>query len=157
MKKLKTSYELAMAGVNLPQGKTINIDFDGTCVSHEFPEIGRDIGAVPVLRELVEAGHKLILFTMRSDGPKGDFLSQAVAWFEANEIPLYGINTNPTQDAWTSSPKSYADYLIDDSSLGCPLRLDSKVSRRPFVDWGEMRHLLLYADLLDDGFAPLPW
>ena len=56
MKKLKTSYELAMAGVNLPQGKTINIDFDGTCVSHEFPEIGRDIGAVPVLRELVETG-----------------------------------------------------------------------------------------------------
>jgi len=48
----------------------ICIDFDGTCVSHEFPLIGKDIGAIPVLKELVEAGHKLILFTMRSDRKK---------------------------------------------------------------------------------------
>ena len=33
------------------------VDFDGTCVTHEFPEVGRDIGAVPVLKELVEKGH----------------------------------------------------------------------------------------------------
>ncbi len=45
----------------------INVDFDGTVVTHEFPKIGKDIGAVPVLRELVEHGHKLILFTMRSN------------------------------------------------------------------------------------------
>jgi hypothetical protein len=45
----------------------ICIDFDGTCVTHEFPEVGKDIGAVPVLRKLVEQGHNLILFTMRSD------------------------------------------------------------------------------------------
>lgn len=42
----------------------IAVDFDGTCVTHEFPKVGRDIGAVPVLRKLVENGHKLILFTM---------------------------------------------------------------------------------------------
>lgn len=52
----------------------ICIDFDGTCVMHEFPEVGQDIGAVPVLKKLVEAGHNLILFTMRSDvvQPKSD-------------------------------------------------------------------------------------
>ena len=44
----------------------IGIDFDGTCVTHEYPKIGKDIGAVPVLKELVEKGHKLILNTMRS-------------------------------------------------------------------------------------------
>lgn len=33
----------------------IAIDFDGTCVTHEYPNIGRDIG--PVLRKLVENGH----------------------------------------------------------------------------------------------------
>lgn len=32
----------------------IAVDFDGTCVTHEFPKIGKDIGAIPVLRELVE-------------------------------------------------------------------------------------------------------
>jgi hypothetical protein len=42
----------------------INIDFDGTCVTHDFP-IGTDIGST-VLKKLVANGHKLI-FTMRSD------------------------------------------------------------------------------------------
>lgn len=45
----------------------ICIDFDGTCVTHEFPSIGKDIGAIPVLKELVKNNHKLILFTMRSN------------------------------------------------------------------------------------------
>ena len=45
----------------------IAIDFDGTCVTHEYPNIGKDIGAIPVLKQLVKDGHKLILYTMRSD------------------------------------------------------------------------------------------
>lgn len=45
----------------------IGIDFDGTVVTHDFPKIGKDIGAVTILKRLVENGHKLILFTMRSD------------------------------------------------------------------------------------------
>lgn len=40
----------------------ICIDFDGTCVTHEYPKIGKDIGAVPVLKRLIETGNKLILF-----------------------------------------------------------------------------------------------
>jgi hypothetical protein len=31
----------------------IAVDFDGTCVTHDFPHVGKDIGAVPVLKELV--------------------------------------------------------------------------------------------------------
>ena len=46
---------------------TINIDFDGTVVTHDFPNVGKDIGAVPILRKLVNQGHQLILFTMRAD------------------------------------------------------------------------------------------
>jgi hypothetical protein len=38
----------------------ICIDFDGTCVSHEFPAVGKDIGSIPVLKALVENGHKVI-------------------------------------------------------------------------------------------------
>lgn len=44
----------------------IAVDFDGTCVTHEFPKVGKDIGAVPVLKKLIEKGHKIILYTMRS-------------------------------------------------------------------------------------------
>ena len=66
----------------------IAIDFDGTCVTHEYPSVGKDVGAVSVLEDLIYNGHKLILNTMRS----GKELSDAVKWFENNNIELYGIN-----------------------------------------------------------------
>ena len=117
----------------------IAIDFDGTCVTHDFPRIGKDIGAVPVLKRIVAAGHNLILYTMRSDGQKsGDVLAEAVRWFADNEIPLAGINENRQQKHWTTSPKVYAEMYIDDSAFGCPLKVDRSLSNRPFVDWEEV-------------------
>ena len=112
----------------------IGIDFDGTCVTHDYPRVGKDIGAVPVLKKLTDSGHLLILNTMRS----GKELDDAVQWFIDNDIPLYGVNENPTQKSWTSSPKVYAHLYIDDAALGCPLKMDSAVSNRPFVDWIEI-------------------
>ena len=35
----------------------IAIDFDGTCVTHDYTRIGKDFGAVPVLKKIVENGH----------------------------------------------------------------------------------------------------
>ena len=126
----------------------IVIDFDGTCVTHDFPEIGKSIGAEPVLRDLVSAGHNLILFTMRSnngdlplftpngiENVSGNFLDDAVNWFKENKIELYGIQKNPTQQNWTSSPKAYGQIIIDDAALGCPLDFDVSISKRPYVDW----------------------
>lgn len=121
----------------------IGIDFDGTCVSHEFPYVGKDIGSVPVLKKLVENGHSLILWTMRSDSSKGLFLAAAVKWFTDNEIPLYGIQTNPTQSAWTSSPKAYCEMYIDDAALGCPIKYDREISSRDFVDWSRVEEILI--------------
>jgi hypothetical protein len=113
------------------------VDFDGTCLTHDFPGLGQDIGAVPVLKKLVEHNHKLILFTMRSD----NFLDDAVKWFEDNEIPLYGIQKNPTQHTWTSSPKAYGHVIIDDISLGCPVIHDEKINKR-YVDWPKIEIML---------------
>lgn len=107
----------------------IAIDFDGTCVTHEYPEIGRDIGAAEVIRKFVARGDKIILFTMRS----GKHLDDAVMWFAANEIPLFGINQNPEQHTWTSSPKPYANVYIDDAALGVPLR--HPPGERSYVHW----------------------
>ena len=109
----------------------IAVDFDGTCVSHEFPNEGKDIGAIPVLKKLVDKGHKLILYTMRS----GANLETAIQWFLRNEIKLHGIQYNPTQASWTSSNKCYAQLYIDDAALGCPLHVDPAVSERPYVSW----------------------
>jgi hypothetical protein len=133
----------------------IAIDFDGTCVSHEFPNVGKDINAVPVLKALIENGHQLILFTMRSDivNPtgqdnelhleSGNYLTDAVNWFKTHNIPLYGIQSNPTQHTWTTSPKAYAQLYIDDAALGCPLSFDPKISSRPFVDWTAVNQILV--------------
>lgn len=137
----------------------IAIDFDGTCVTHEFPKVGKDIGAVPVLKELVEKGHKLILYTMRSNRPEnsptqtegiedvsGMFLDEAVSWFSAHGIPLYGIQRNPTQDNWTTSPKCYAELYIDDAALGCPLIKFSH--ERPYVNWDKVKQELISKGIL---------
>jgi len=128
----------------------IGIDFDGTCVSHDFPQIGEDIGAVPVLKELVEKGHQLVLFTLRGNVlddkhpylPKGNYLDNAVNWFKKNGVELYGIQTNPTQKFWTNSPKADCQLYIDDAALGCPLKIDNTISGLPFVDWEKVKTLL---------------
>ena len=77
----------------------IGVDFDGTCTTHEFPFIGKEIGAVPVLKKLIKSGHKLVLFTMRSNSEShdgfsdeipevhtGPFLNEAIKWFQRNKI-----------------------------------------------------------------------
>jgi len=141
--------------------KIIAVDFDGTCVTHKFPEIGEDSpDAVDVLKDLVRNGHKLILFTMRSDrenmGGKltpeikdvtGTFLTDAVNWFKERDIPLWGIQTNPEQKEWTTSPKAYAHIYIDDAALGCPLRL-GKEGKSLVADWSVIKSLLIYQGLL---------
>lgn len=139
---------------------TILVDFDGTVTTHEFPAIGKDIGAAPVLRELVSAGHQLILWTMRCDHTEspvtddpdihpvsGNYLSEAVKWFEDRNIPLYGINSNPTQASWTSSPKAYGTLCLDDINLGA--RLTHSKWARPFIDWEET-----YKDLVKSKILP---
>lgn len=116
---------------------TIAVDFDGTCVSHEYPRVGKDIGAVPVLRRLVERGHRIILLTMRS----GEELDDAVEWFRRNEIPLFGINENRTQYRWTTSKKVHANLYIDDQALGAPVVL-TEISDRPYIDWRQVEEWL---------------
>lgn len=140
--------------MNTKNSINIILDFDGTVVTHDFPRIGKDIGAVPVLKELIKQGHHLILFTMRSDVENptsnhpeiialpGNYLSEAVAWFESHDIPLYGIQTNPTQHTWTTSPKAYGHLTIDDSAIACPLKFDKNISDRPFVCWNTIELLL---------------
>lgn len=126
------------------KGTIIAVDFDGTCVTHEYPKVGRDVGATSVLKELVRAGARLILWTMRSDDrPDGSTpLTDAVKWFKERDIPLFGINSNPEQSEWTSSPKAYAHIYIDDAAFGAPLK-PGFIDERPFIDWTAVRAALL--------------
>ena len=115
----------------------IGIDFDGTVVMHKYPLIGKPVDeALEVLEDLMNADHKLILYTMRSE----ERLKEAVEYLEDNAIKLYAVNENPTQHYWTKSPKIYCHIYIDDAALGCPLITPEK--GRPYVDWVEVREIL---------------
>lgn len=132
----------------------ITVDFDGTCVTANFPYIGFNIGAQYVLKLLQSKGHKIILHTLRGhvsiDWNKNDFgfdvLDAAVNWFKAQGINLYGVNANPDQD-WTDSPKPYSRYIIDDYAIGCPL---ITVGDKFFVDWVAIAEYFVTQKLLND-------
>jgi hypothetical protein len=121
----------------------IGVDFDGTCVTHEFPNIGKEIGAVDVLNDIASEGHRIILFTMRSNliVEGRNTLKEAMDWFDKHDIPIYGVNENPEQHTWTNSPKPYCHVYIDDAALGCPIKWEAPL-RRPFVDWVKVRQIL---------------
>ena len=79
----------------------ICVDFDGTIVDHRFPEIGKPVpDAIKWLKRIHNAGGKLILYTMRSDGKMmGPLLTDAVNYLRSEGVELFGVNKNPTQES----------------------------------------------------------
>lgn len=93
----------------------IAVDFDGTCVTHAYPDIGEEIpGAIETLQWMVQEGHELILWTCRD----GEELEDAISWFKQNEIELAAANEMPSGYTFPRSPKINADVYIDDRNLG---------------------------------------
>lgn len=149
----------------------IAVDFDGTCVTHDFPKVGKNIGAEIVLKKLADKGHKIILYTMRSHPSEktenaeasgmipttNDYLQDAIDWFAKYDIPLYGVNDNPSQHSWTDSPKVYANMYIDDAALGIPLvyedinHIYDSSMMRPYVGWVRVTELLYESGVLTYG------
>jgi len=140
----------------------IAIDFDGTCVTQAFPDVGETLpGAVRVLRQLVAEGHQLILWTVRNNSEGevitgdpsnlkigGNYLDAAVQWFVDNDIELWGANENPNQSTWSKSPKVYVDLYIDDRALGAPLyKFPGVIS---CIDWGRVEEILVRDGILKD-------
>lgn len=118
----------------------IAVDFDGTCVRNEYPKVGKDLPlSVETLKKIEKNGHQIILYTMRD----GKELQDAVNWFKKNEISLYGINENPSQN-WTTSRKVYANYYIDDAAVGTPVKFYKALE----VDWEKIEKILKFYKIL---------
>ena len=114
----------------MPKREVIAVDFDGTCVENVYPKVGKELPhCSEVLKELSKT-YNLILYTMRSEKE----LQDAVDWFKERDIPLYGINNNPSQKHWTKSPKIYANIYIGDSAFGAPLFKTADMAR-PGIKW----------------------
>jgi len=114
----------------------ICVDFDGTVVDHRFPKIGQAApDAIHWLQRWQELGARIILWTMRSPNPEyPNVLQDAVEYLESRGVHLYGVNENPDQKTWSTSPKAYAPIYVDDAAFGCPL-VEVEDFARPCVNW----------------------
>ena len=98
-------------------GIRIAVDFDGTIVDHEYPEIGKEkLFAFLTLRELNKRGARLILWTFRT----GQELEEAVEFCRKNGVEFYAVNRNYPEEVFneTVSRKIDADIYIDDKNIG---------------------------------------
>lgn len=97
---------------------TISIDFDGTIVTHMYPEIGLLLPyAKEIINTLYEEGHTIIINTCRA----GKFEGDAEAFLIENEINFHWINCNTPEkitEFKQDCRKISADIYIDDKNLG---------------------------------------
>lgn len=118
---------------------TLCIDFDGTIVKHSFPKIGEQMPeAFKVLKELKEAGFKLILWTCREDegyNINKQYLKDAVNFCKENGVEFDAVNETIEEDEFrpetVKKRKPYAKCHIDDRNLG------------GFPGWDVVRQVLL--------------
>jgi hypothetical protein len=125
-------------------GIKIAVDFDGTIVEHEYPEIGKEkLFAFLTLKELNKRGARLILWTFRT----GKELEEAVEFCRRNGVEFYAVNKNYPEEVMneTVGRKIDADIFIDDKNIGgfpgwsevwqmlSPFELEQKEAERKIV------------------------
>lgn len=113
------------------------IDFDGTIVEHEFPDIGPEKpNALDTMRALQKVGHKIIIWTCRT----GEMLDVIEQWLKKKNFVPDSINKSlvPYSSYGFSFPKVYADFYLDDRSFP------------PFSDWKSVQKQFLNDIYLDD-------
>lgn len=106
--------------------KVVAVDFDGTIVEHRFPEIGEPMpGAFDVLKELQEAGFKLVLWTCREDDGHlidRQFLTDAVEFCRKHGVEFEAVNETVEEFEFRHEKmlrrKPCAHYYIDDAIVG---------------------------------------
>ncbi len=131
----------------------IYLDFDGTCVEHEYPKIGRcNFGCIEVIKKLQDAGHEIILNTYRVEANAASFAA-AMDWFasywmflkdrkqrETFEFkPITQSTTHKIQPwPWNLKEAKMNDALyIDDYAFGIPLKPACMIPGN-MVDWNEL-------------------
>ena len=108
----------------------IAIDFDGTIVEDAYPKIGKPIiFAFETMKKLQSEGHRLILWTYRSDIK----LQEAVDFCKQQGLEFYAINKSYPEEEFDGkiSRKINATFFVDDRNIG------------GFIGWTAVHKLLL--------------
>jgi len=98
---------------------TIAVDFDGTIVTHKYPEIGEEIPfAIDTLKMLIQDHHKLILWSVR----EGKLLDDAIQYCRERGVEFYAVNRDYPEETLENnnhfSRKLKVDMFIDDRNVG---------------------------------------
>lgn len=109
----------------------IAVDFDGTIVTHEYPNIGEELPfATETLRMLTRDHHRVILWSVR----EGKLLQDAIDWCRERGVEFYAVNRDyPEEEKEKNnhySRKLKADYFIDDRGIG------------GLPDWGQIYQII---------------
>jgi trehalose-6-phosphatase len=98
----------------------ISVDFDGTVVEHDYPDIGEPLEGIQTLRDLIVAGHTIVLNTCREDTRKRQYLTEAVRFLKKHGVEVHSVNENRREDDFRDDGgrKVYAHCYIDDRNLG---------------------------------------
>lgn len=124
--------------------KYLGLDVDGSFFLDAYPSLGEPApDAVRVCKRCNEEDVLICVFTMRDN----EKLDEAVEAIEGEGVELYGINENPDQHTWTTSPKVHYDLLVDDKAAGCPL-VHPEDGGKPYVDWNAIEDILIEKGLL---------
>ena len=108
----------------------IAIDFDGTIVEDAYPKIGKPmIFAFETMKKLQSEGHRLILWTYRTDKK----LQEAVDFCKQQGLEFYAINKSYPEEEFDGkiSRKIHATFFVDDRNIG------------GFIGWTAVHKLLL--------------
>ena len=108
----------------------IAIDFDGTIVEDAYPNIGKPmIFAFETMKKLQSEGHRLILWTYRTDKK----LQEAVNFCKQQGLEFYAINKSYPEEEFDGkiSRKINAAFFVDDRNIG------------GFIGWTAVHKLLL--------------
>ena len=126
--------------------KIFTVDFDNTCALEDFPGVGPDVPyAAETLKKLQEQGHKIILWTCRTNNQ----LKLAEKWFEDHGIRLDAINDFVYNERnlelirdFGCPRKVIGDFNIDDKNLGSPLmKITNPENGKEYVvvDWQKIQ------------------
>lgn len=123
----------------------IYLDFDGTVVEHDYPQIGSlNPNSLEVIKKLQDAGHNIILNTMRVEFDDGS-MQEALDFINMNES-VTGIKIEQQTEQKIYPPKWNLDKIendifIDDIASNIPL-IKAPVVGGFMVDWIEIEKQL---------------
>jgi len=132
----------------------IYLDFDGTVVEHQYPEIGTfNVGSMEIITKLHDAGHKIILNTLRANCNNGTLEKALIMLNEhyylhlkdkrgSNVVEMRSISEYckrklyPMPFYWEQI-KQVNELFIDDRAFNIPLK-EAVKSFGMMVDWEEL-------------------